>query len=1047
MKNFIKFFIKNELLVNLFIAIVVLLGVLAVGNMNSSYFPKAPERFILIEAIYPGASPREVEEGITLKIEDNLKGVSGIDRVTSTSQENSARITVELDYGQNADLVLQDVKNAVDQISNFPADMEQLVVYVLESQNPTARVAITGDVPLRTLKESAESFEDNLRTFPNLSKIALSGFTSEEIEISLTESKLRAYGLAFEDVARAVQSENIKTTGGRIKAETEVIIRADQREYYADQLGDIVVKTLDDGSVVRLSDVADVSEDWSEDTNIAYYNGERAIIITISTLNEENILDAASSVVKYIDTFNEQNTVVKAHLIEDGTVVLRERIDLLTENGILGAFLVFVLLAMFLRIRLAFWVAVGIPISFLGMFIFLNLTGITINVLSLFGMILVVGILVDDGIVVGENIFQQYEKGKTKFRAVLDGTLEVIPSISSAIATTCLAFSFFYFIDGQLGEFFSDVAAVVIFALAFSLIEVLLFLPAHLAHIKDLTGESQPNKLKVKVENLLIRFRDAIFKPILVFVLRYKVFAFMIVVSGLIITLGAISGGIIRTTFFPNIEQNKVQVTLEYPSGTSDVTTESTIRRIEAAVKDLEKRYEEEYGEKIITDIEWSIGPGSNKGLVTGYLVSSEERELRSFQIAADMRNAVGPIPNATQLSFETATPFGKPLNVSFSGGDFARLRLAVEDFRQEALKTGMVKDLVTNDQADQPEIKVTLNEAGRALGFTTRDVIQKIRYGFFGFEAQRLQRGDDEVKVWVRYDISNRRDVESLMDMRIRTTTGALVPIREIATLTPVNGLIAINHLDGKQQITMQGEVSSFDVSSTEMINKISSDVIPVVSERYPDLTIALDGQQRETAKLAASVAKVGPIILVLMAALLILTFRSVSQSVALLLIVPFGLIGAGWGHYIHGLPMSLLSFLGFIALIGVIVNDGLVFVGAFNSYLREGMKYDDALMETAMTRFRPIFLTTITTAAGLAPLILERSFQAQFLVPMAITIAYGLLVGSFLLILILPVFLSTFNRAKVWISWLVNGEKPTHESVEKAVIRQLKEEEYESI
>ncbi len=1047
MNYIIKFFIKNELLVNLFIAIVVLLGVLAVGNMNSSFFPKAPERFIIIEAIYPGASPREVEEGITLKIEENLKGIPGIDRVTSTSQENSSRITVELDYGQNADLILQDVKNAVDQISNFPADMEQLVVYVQEIENPTARVAITGNVPLQTLKQSAEDFEDNLRTFPNLSKISLSGFTSEEIEISLTESKLRSYGLTFEDVARAVQNENVKTTGGRIKSDTEVIIRADQRNYYADQISEIIVKTLDDGSVIRLKDVAEVSEDWSEDTNKAYYNGELAIIVTINTLNDENILDAAESVVSYIDTFNKKNTIVQAHLIEDGTEVLKERINLLTENGLLGAFLVFILLALFLRIRLAFWVAIGIPISFLGMFIFLNLTGITINVLSLFGMILVVGILVDDGIVVGENVYQHFEKGKSTFRAVVDGTLEVIPAISSAIATTCLAFSFFYFIDGQLGEFFSDVAAVVIFALGFSLIEVLLFLPAHLANIKNLDNKPKSHNLKQKVENLLLKFRDYVFKPILVFVLRYKVFAFMLVVAAFVITLGALSGGIIKTTFFPNIEQNKIQVTLEYPSGTAEGTTETTIRRIEASILELEKRYEEELGQEIITDTEWSVGPGSNKGVVTGYLVSSEDRDLRSFEIASDIRKAVGPIPNATQLSFETATPFGKPLNVSFSGSDFSRLRLAVEDFRQEALKTGLVKDLVTNDQADQPEIKVSLNEAGRGLGFTTQEVIQKIRYGFFGFEAQRLQRGDDEVKVWVRYDIKNRQDVESLMDMRIRTATGVLVPIREIATLTPINGLLAINHLDGKQQITMQGEVSSFDVSTTEMINKISSEVIPQVSERYPDLTIALDGQQRDTAKLAASVAKVGPIILLLMGALLVMTFRSVSQSAALLLIVPFGIIGAGWGHYIHGLPMSLLSFLGFIALIGVIVNDGLVFVGAFNSYLREGMKYDDALMETAISRFRPIFLTTITTAAGLAPLILERSFQAQFLVPMAITIAYGLLVGSFLLILILPIFLSTFNRAKVWIHWLVKGEKPTHEEVEKAVLRKKKEEEYESI
>ncbi len=1047
MKSIVTFFIKNELLVNLFIALVAVLGVLALLNMNSSFFPMAPERFIMIEAIYPGASPREVEEGITLKIEENLKSVSGIDRVTSTSQENSARITVELDYGQNADLVLQDVKNAVDQISNFPADMEQLVTYVQENLNFTAKVAITGDVPLRTLKEQAESFEDGLRSYPNISKIQLSGYTNEEIEIGLTESKLRAFGLTFEDVARAVQAENIQTTGGRIKSQTEVIIRADQRQYYADQLGDIVVKTLDDGNVVRLRDMATVNEDWSEDTNKAYYNGQRAILITVNTLNEENILDAASSVIEYIDEFNNQNTVVEATLIRDGTEVLQERINLLTTNGIIGAILVFVLLALFLRIRLAFWVAIGIPISFLGMFIFLSLTDITINVLSLFGMILVIGILVDDGIVVGENVFQHYERGKTKWRAVVDGTMEVIPAITSAITTTCLAFAFFFFIDGQLGEFFSDVATVVIFALGFSLIEVILFLPAHLAHIKDLTNEAHPSRIKVKVENLLIQFRNKFFKPLLIFVLRYKVFAFMIVVGLLIVTIGAISGGIIRTTFFPNIEQTQVNVTLEFPSGTSEGITESTIRRIESSIQDLEKKYEDDLGQPIIENIEWSLGPGSNRGVVTGYLVSSENRDLRSFQIASDIREAVGSIPNATQLSFETATPFGKPLNISVSGSDFSRLRTAVEDLKTEILKTGMVKDLVTNDQADQPEVKVTLNETGRALGFTTQEVISKIRSGFFGFEAQRLQRGDDEVKVWVRYDIDNRQSLESLKDMRIRTSQGTLVPVREIANLTPVNGLITINHLDGKQQITLEGEVSSFDVSVTEMINRVSANVIPTVSERYPDVTIQLDGQQRETAKMFASIAKVGPVILLLMGALLIITFRSVSQSVALLLVVPFGLIGAGWGHYIHGMPMSLLSFLGFIALIGVIVNDGLVFVGAFNSYLKEGKKYDEALMETAMTRFRPIFLTTITTAAGLAPLILEKSFQAQFLVPMAITIAYGLLGGSFFLTLILPVFMSTFNRSKVLLKWLFSGTKPTHEEVEKAIMRQQNAKHYENI
>lgn len=1047
MKKVVLFFIKNSLLVNMGMLLVTFFGIVLLSRMNSSFFPNEEERFINIEATYPGASPEEVEEGIVLKIEENLKSVSGIDRITSTSTENTASITVELKLGQNADLVLQDVKNAVDRISNFPDDLENLVVYVRENENFTVKVAIVGDVPLATLKESAEAFEDGIRNLPNVSKIKLSGYTAEEIEVSLQESKLRAYNLTFEDVAIAIQRENIQTTGGTVKAENEVIIRSDQKYYNANQIKELVVKTQPDGNVVRIKDVAIISDDWAETTNKAYFNGQQAVLITVNTLNEENILDAAEAVIGFMESFNDQNTVVSAVLINDGTVVLNERIDLLTENGVIGAILVFIILTLFLRIRLAFWVAVGIPISFLGMFILANLYGITINVLSLFGMILVVGILVDDGIVVGENVFQHYERGKTKFRAVLDGTMEVLPAILSAITTTCVAFGFFFFIDGRLGFFFSDVAFVVIAALLFSLVEVILFLPAHLAHIKDLTEEAQPSKIKLYVENLLIRFRDWFFKPILEFFLKYKIFGFMVVFGSLIITFGAIKAGIIKTTFFPNIEQTQVTVTLELPSGTAEEITEAIMMDIEQATIKLEERYQSELNQSIITDREIVLGPGSNKAKATFYLVSSEKRDLRSFEVAGDIRDAVGPVPQAEQLSFETATPFGKPLDVSFSGGNFDRIRAAVNDFKVEVEKTGMAKDLVTNDRADQPEVNVTLNETGRALGFTPQNIIRQIRNGFFGFEAQRLQRGDDEVKIWVRYDIKDRDSIEELKQMRVKSPSGELVPVGEIANITPKNGLIAINHLDGKRQISVKGEVASFDVSSTELISTVASDVIPVIAQRYPDVAIALDGQQRETAKLQNSVKKVGPIVLVIMLSLLIMTFRSLSQSVALLLVVPFGIVGMGWGHFIHGLPISLLSFLGFIALIGVIVNDGLVFVGAFNKYLKQGLKYDDALKETALSRFRPIFLTTITTAAGLAPLIIEKSFQAQFLIPMAITIAYGLLVGSLFLSLMLPIFLSTFNRAKVYISWLWEGKRPTNEEVEKAIIRQKNEVHYENL
>jgi multidrug efflux pump subunit AcrB len=1039
--------VKNELLVNLLLVLITILGLVALSNMNSSFFPNVKEKFIIIEAVYPGASPREVEEGIVLKIEENLKSVSGIDRITSTSKENNASITIELFSNQNADIVLLDVKNAVDQISNFPEGMERLVTYVRENENFTAKIAIRGDVSLSVLKDRAEAFEDGLRAFENISKVQLSGFSQEEIEVAVDENQLRAYNLTFQEIANAISSENLQTTGGRIKDRIEVIIRADQKEYTAKQLGNLVVRSSEDGNVVRLSDVAEIREDWAETTDLAYFNGKQSVLVTVNTLNEENILEAAEDVLEYIETFNLQNRGVEAVLVQDGTVNLKERISLLTKNGILGAFLVMFLLGMFLRIRLAFWVAAGIPISFLGMFILLSYFGITINVLSLFGMILVIGILVDDGIVIGENIFQHYESGKPKFKAVIEGTMEVMPSVLSALTTTCVAFSFFFFIEGRLGEFFSDVAAVVICALGFSIFEVFLFLPAHLAHVKDLNENMKPNKVKLKIENSLLKFRDKIFVPMIEFCLRQKFFAFMVAVSILIVTFGSIGKGIIRSTFFPNIEQTSVQVSLEYPSGTSESITAEAMNKIEAAAARLNQEYIEKYDTSIIKDMEIRLGPGSNIGSATFYLIASESREIRSFEVATDLRRIVGPIPGTQKLSFESATPFGKPLNVSFSGENFDRLRAAVADFKYEVSETGLVKDLVTNDQADQAEVNLSLTETGRALGFSLREVVSQVRSGFFGFEAQRLQRGDDEVKVWVRYQMEDRDRLQDLENMRILAPSGEKVPLNMIANIKPVNGLLAINHLDGKRQINLQGELANFDISSTEMISKVSADIIPVIRKRYPDVKVEFDGQQRDTAKLGRSVKQAGPIILLLIFSMMVITFRSVSQAVSLMLIIPFGIVGAAWGHFIHDAPMSVLSFLGFIALVGVIINDGLVYVAAFNNYLQEGKKFDEALKATSISRFRPIFLTTVTTTAGLGPLIFEKSFQAQFLIPMAITVAYGLLLGSLLLMLLLPVTLAATNRIKVMLKWLWEGERPTKEEVEKAVQRLKKEVEYEGL
>lgn len=1037
MKKVIDFFIRNEILVNLFIILIIVFGIYAAVNINSSLFPEQDPKFIVINAIYPGASPREMEEGVTLKIEDNLEGISGIDRVTSTSAENNSNIRVEMLPRADANEVLQEVKNAVDRIGSFPAGLERIVVFKEEMLNFTMKLALHGDVPLAVLKEMAQEIEDDLRDSEQISKLTLSGFTDEQIEIVVDENTMRAYGVTFTDIARAVGSQNLNITGGRIKGvEQEMLIRADNKNYYATEFYKITVKAFPDGREVRLSDIAEIRDTWSENTDRNYFNENRSVTITVNTNNEENILKAASFIRDYVKDFNKQTRGLELTIVEDATDTLRQRISLLQKNGLIGAVLVLIMLGLFLRLRMAFWVALGIPISFFGMFILAIAYGITINVLSLFGMILVIGILVDDGVIIGENIYQHYEKGKSRVQAAVDGTIEIMPSIFGAIITTCTAFAFFFFIQGMSGEFFSEVSFVVIASLVVSLIEVTLFLPSHLAHSKDLRKGFKPAKWKDYTSNLVFKFRNSFYKPILLFGLKYKLFYILIVLAVFIITVGALASGLIRTAFFPDIEQNSVSVTLEMPVGTSDKVTESNILQVQQAAWNLNGVYAEQRDDTtgIIQDVEIILGPAPYQARAIIYLLPSQQRDIRSFKVLTDLREETPSIPKATKLSFETRTPFGKPVSISLSSSDFNELRSAKRELRNALENMETLKDVIDNDRQDQPEVNIQLNEKGRLLGLTLQQVILQVRQGFFGDEIQRLQRGKDEVKVWVRYSESDRDDIEDLLNMRIRLPQGQSFPLKEIARIEERKGLISIHHLDGKREITVEADVASLEVSAPEQIQRIRNEVLPPILSKHRGVDVIFEGQVRETRKLTSSIQSVGPVILILLLSILIITFRSVGQAIALLLLIPFGVIGAIWGHLVHGLPLSVLSVMGFIALIGILFNDGLVFVNTLNNSLRQGKAFKQSLIDTGMSRFRPLLLTTVTTAAGLGPLIFEPGLQAQFLIPMAITVAYGLLVGSFLISTLLPILLDVVNHTKRMAIYVWTGRKPSPEEVERS-------------
>ncbi len=1065
MRKLITYFIKYHVAVNIFIIAFVIFGYLGVTSLKSSFFPLVDSKIINISVTYPGASPQEIEEGIVLQIEDNLKGLKGVDRVTSVSRENSGTITVETEKGENIDFMLLEVKNAVDRVPSFPSGMEPLIVAKQEAVRETISFALSGDnIPLATLKQIGRQVENDLRAIEGISQIAISGYPDEEIEIAVNETSLLAYNLTFTEVSQAVSRSNILTTGGTIKTDAEeYLIRANNRSYYGDELSNVVVRASNDGKIVRLKDVAIIRDRFSETPNATYFDQKLAVNISITSTNSEDLISSAENVKAYIEEYNQKHNNVQLDVVRDLSKTLNQRTDLLTENAIVGMLLVLIFLSLFLNTRLAFWVAFGLPISFLGMFIFAAQFDVTINVLSLFGMIIVIGILVDDGIVIAENIYQHYEKGKSPIDAAIDGTMEVIPPVVSAIITTLLAFSLFLFLDSRIGEFFSEVSVVVILTLVVSLVEALIILPAHLAHSKALRKpviEENPSKMKqffskMRVinkagDNFMNFLRDKVYTPAITFVLNFKILSLGIFVALLILTFGAIGGGVIGMTMFPSVASDRVTIELDMPNGTNEKITDSIISMIEEKSfivnQELTEKYLKGEDKQLFENTILTISSSSSAKLQINMLPGEERPDaIKSDLVANRLRELVGPVIGTERLIFGSGGNFGgSPVSVSLLGNNIEELKAAKIELKEVLASNPLLKDIEDNDPAGIKEIRIELKESAYLLGLNLSTVMAQVRSGFFGTQAQRFQRGQDEIRVWVRYDRSDRASINNLDDMRIVTPTGERVTLKDIASYTIERGDVAINHLEGQREIKVSADLKDPSTSTTDILADLKGVTMVELKSKYPTISASFEGQNREKEKLNSSLAKAGIPILFLIYIVIAFTFRSYSQPILLILLVPFSLTAVAWGHWMLGFSVNILSLLGIIALIGIMVNDGLVLIGKFNSNLRDGLKFEEALLDAGKSRFRAIFLTSLTTVAGLAPLLLEKSRQAQFLKPMAISISFGIAYATILTLLVLPLFLSFSNSIKQKGKWLATGKEVTKEEVERAIKEQKEENEH---
>ncbi len=1028
MKNIITYLVQKPLLVNIFIGLIIVVGLLSVSAMRSNFLPAEPVSFITINVTYRGASPQEMEEEVVNKIEDNLQGLKGIDRVTSTSQESFASIRVEILDDADVNEVLQDINNAVDRITTFPANVETPVVTKEEILNYTMTIGVTGKTSLTGLKDYAKNIKDELLLSPKLSQITISGYPEEEIEVRFRESALRAYQLTFDEVSAAIQRENIKASGGEIETgQKNYLIRLDNRAYTANGLRDVVVAATPDGKSISLAEIATVVDRFADKPDHTSLNGEEAVIIKIFSRSEEDILKNAAYVEDYLNTFNRTHEQVKATIVEDKSIALNETIGTLQNNAWQGILLVLIVLGLFLHPRVAFWVAFKIPVALLGMFILASFYDLTINQVSLFGTIVVLGIIVDDGVVVAENIYQKFTEGMSPLKAAVQGTIEVIPAVIASLVTTALAFSIFFFIDGQLGDYFSDISFVVCATLMVALLESLLFLPVHIARSKALSKDDKPWKLTQKTNNSLLVFRDKVYHRGILFFTRYSLVAILSVVVIMVLTVMAMSSGMIKSTFFPSIDQDVITAKIELPLGTDEQITSEKLQRMEEAIWKVNGFYTDQRDDDrpVVNYVERVLGPNSDEGFLNIYMMEGDNRNIKSFDIAQKIREEVGPIPEATNLSYGSIAVFGKPVSVALLGGDLENLREAKQLLRNYLSQRSDLKDVTDTDKQGTPELTMKLSPKAKFLGLSEGQVFDQIRKGFFGLQAQSIQRGDEEVKVWLRYDVEDRRSVDQLEQARLFTPGGASYSIGELASFEQTKGVRAINHQSGTREIRVEADVENLLVSVPEVLAETEASILKEIRTKFPNIRYTLEGEARLSAEGQNSSQGPATIVFILIITVLLINYRSVGKTITILAILPFSFIGVAWGSYLHNIPVSIFSVLGMIALWGILINNGLVLISTYNDCIKAGMGAREALIESAVSRFRPIVLTTITTVFGLAPLLLNNSISAQFLKPTAIAISYGLIFGMVLTLVFLPSVLTAVNASKLFYHRKIRGRK----------------------
>jgi multidrug efflux pump subunit AcrB len=1024
-KGIIAWFAYNPVAANLLMLSIMVLGLASAFSIQKSMFPALDIDLILITAPYPGAAPEEVEQGVVLKIEEAINDLDGIKRVESDAYESYARILIEPRDGVDNDKLLNDVQNRVDAIQHFPEGAEKPIIRQPEVRFPALTLQVSGDLDERSMKSLAEEIRRELLTHPEVSAAEVVGARDYEISVEISEQLLREYHLTLGEVARIIASSSLDLPAGSVQTETgDIMLRTLGQAYVQQDFQKIVVRTWPDGTRLLLGDIARIDDGFVDATGFSQFNGRYSLGINVFAMGKQDIIDTARVTREYIAQKGARLPEgVSLDAWSDATYYLKGRLGMMMKNLGMGALLVFIVLALFLEIKLAFWVMLGIPVCFLGTMAVINTPYIdaSLNMLSLFGFILALGIIVDDAIIMGESAYTEQERKGHSVASVVDGVYRVATPATFGVLTTIIAFLPTLFVQGMFGAFPEACGWVVVLCLCFSLVESKWILPAHLAH-----SAPTANPLLLSVDRLqeqtnvrLRRFVHHSYRPLMQRCIanRYVTLAFFI--SLLILSVGLLAGGVVRTVLAPETRAEFITAEIRMSQGTPEERTQQAMTELIADLRAVELDYQRQTGssEPLLAHVA-AYGSDRINGRIEVELTKEDQRSISTLEIEQRWRDRAGTIHGAEvqSISSDDNSGFGPAIAFDLMHEDFTILRAASAELEQALRRYAGLYDIRNGASDTADEFQLDILPEAESLGLTRYDLGSQVRNAFYGAEAQRVQRGIDEVKVMVRYPRADRETTSSLRDMFVRTPSGDEVPFETVARLDIAQGLLKATHINFQRASELTAEADKAQVEPARVVEELEQTVIPQLLRKYPGLSYGISGMADEERKLAVSLLVGFVLALLGIYALLAIPTGSYLQPLIIMGVIPFGIIGAIVGHWLTGYAMSMMSVIGVIALAGVVVNDSLLLVDHANRAMASGLARYPAIMDAAIRRFRAIMLTSVTTFMGLVPMLLERSAQAQEMVPMAISLAFGIVFATVITLLLVPCLYMVLEDLERW-------------------------------